>query len=259
MTQPIENPTEQQINDYIYNKYKHLLPYANKIIYNFSQKNKTKARFKQMSLDYDDIKQEVHVELFKIFREYDEKYKDETKVHLKLHVRDICTYIMLNLLRNNRNKVFVPLDNDIKDEDVENMNKQITKVEEDEPFDKVLIHPDVIPTTIHRESLSNEEITKILKSCDLSEIDYKVLEMKIVYKNTLEEIKVALGLKSRQAVQVAGCVLRREWCGECDPYTLEPTWREQLRMGQRMGSVAEHRLDDGIGIWMIEAANAESG
>jgi RNA polymerase sigma factor (sigma-70 family) len=180
-------------------KYKKIFGYANTVIFTYLKSGKNLDCFRRISMDYDDIKQEVAIKLFEVLKIYEKKYKNEKKMNLKIYVGKIIPLILQNILRDNEHKIFVPIEQDLQ----ENEDSLIEKIKNNSTEDKTeLIHPDLIPTTPHKNNLSIQEITQILHSVSANHTDYQVLKLKIIDNYTLEEIAKKLGLKNKQAVKV---------------------------------------------------------
>jgi len=90
------------VNDDMMVTYKKIFAYADTIIFNYLKTGKNLDRFRQISMDYDDVKQEVYIEILKAIDNYEKKYKDEEKVYLEPHVKKLCFYTMNKLLRDNQ-------------------------------------------------------------------------------------------------------------------------------------------------------------
>ncbi len=211
----------------LYKKYSNIFNYANTIIYNILQSGKMKERFKQISMDYADIKQEIYIEILKILKEYEEKYENIDKVYLERHIKDTCGYVVKNLLRNKNNQIFVPISSDLQQEleevfekikpaqhsiidpllELENTEeyKIANKKQKLELLEKVkkelkrkLIHPDLIPTNeANREQLTDNKILDILNTVCDDELDIRIAKMTFLDGLPLRSIRDMLNMGSR--------------------------------------------------------------
>jgi len=182
----------------LYKKYKKAFGYIDTIIFNYMRGGKNLERFKRISMDYNDLKQEVYLEMFPVIEKYDKDYIDSEKVHLAPHIKKLIFFKISKILRDNRNKIFIPIDTDLQ-EDVDKVSETL-KTDPAYAENMPLVHPDLIPDTNYREHLTEDEISTIIRSCDLPEIDCRVLELRIIDNMILNEIRDELGLESRQAV-----------------------------------------------------------
>lgn len=199
-------------NEKLYQKYKPLFNFAQKKLYNLLKypiknysdgifERKLLDNFKEISMDYNDIKQEVFIELLNTLKIYDEKYKDIEKIHIYHHIKKLVSYIVFNLLRNNNYKVFKSIETYLLSnvDEEENMFNILPKL------NGIVITPNLIPTTKHEESLKSNDAEIILNKCYkdelFNEIDYNIIKMKIIDNYTFDEISKIVNIGSRQAVQ----------------------------------------------------------
>lgn len=92
--------TSKELSEKLYKKYKVYFKYSCsevKKIYDGK-----KDSFKSMSMDFNDLNQELFPIVFEAVKKYDEKYILEKKVYLKKYIKNRVAWELSNMLRNKK-------------------------------------------------------------------------------------------------------------------------------------------------------------
>lgn len=217
----------------LYKKHKKIFGYVNTVVFEYLKRQGNLNKFQRIGMDYDDVKQEIYIEVLKALQNYEKKYKDIEKVYLIPHIKKVIYYKLYRLLIKYRNQIFVQLDENAKDseepnlassmkiltnyideqdkeldEDKKDINKKIQelnkkvneKTNQNNFFQPLIVHPDLIPKNPHIKQLSEKEIQNIFKSCSITKEEYTLLCLRIIDNYTLNEIKETMLLSSKQLV-----------------------------------------------------------
>lgn len=191
----------------LYDKYEHLFKYAQSQLYHtlkysihkdYVQSNKLLDKLKEVSIDYDDIKQELYIELLSSLRVYEKKFKNEPGIDIKFHIRKLVKYVVFKALRNNSNKVFKPIDSFFVETDENEEMFHPPKIS------GAIVSPDVIPEGDTTKMLQSNDTKKFLLKCKeksiISDIDTDILMLKLVENYTFDKIASILNIGTRQAI-----------------------------------------------------------
>jgi len=142
--------------------------------------------FKMMSFDKEDIQQEVDYLTWREIKKFEaKKYPPDSKINLKYYIKLQIQRKIYNLLAENTNDMFIPLDQKDIDKEIDEMdynsgdntNAQITE-----------------PDYIH---FSDSDVQTLLKRFSKNELEYHVVKEKIVNNRTFAEIQDLFDFETR--------------------------------------------------------------
>ena len=154
--------------------------------------------YKKMSLDKEDIAQEIMLIVYQSLELYELKYLNEKKVNARYFVRLRIHGKMYNTLRDYTHKMFMPLSGMDDEENTE------------EESDFIPQHPSPTHNCEFRgrskmalkasDPLSETDIEDLIKKCSKTEMEYNIFYGKIVEKRTFEELQEMYNLPNRMNV-----------------------------------------------------------
>lgn len=176
-------PTERkELVEKLYIKYKGFYKYSYSEIKKYYDKRKN--RFKSMSMDFNDLTQELYPIIFESVKKYDEKYTSEKKVYIKKYLKNRVYWALSNILRNKKPLTLYKFV----------IEEEFYYVDDDEK---------------NKNNSSDESITELINKYCKNDREKDIMISKIIDNFTFEKIGKIKGISKQRVGQIFNNVISK--------------------------------------------------